>query len=94
MRSEIGIAIVNVYIIFGMIIRIMDIIIFIDSFQNIVMLVQEVIGDVLAYFSFLILWVVVFAFFYQVLGTSIGEKHNNTGSAILGYISGAWDIST
>ena len=40
MRLEIVVSVVNCYIIFGMIIKIMDIIIFIDAFQNIVSLVQ------------------------------------------------------
>ena len=57
------------------------------------MLVQEVIGDVLAYFSFLILWVVIFAFFYQALGINMGGN-NNGGTALMAYLSGAWDVST
>ena len=94
MRSEIVLSIVNCYIIFGMIIKIMDIIIFIDAFQNIVMLVQEVIGDVVAYFFFLILWVIIFAFFYQALGINVGDLSDGKKSNIMGYISGAWAVST
>ena len=85
---------VNVYIIFGMIIKIMDIIIFIDSFQNIVNLVQEVIGDVFAYFSFLVLWVGIFAFFYQALGIKVGSDVDISKEPILEYLRGAWDVST
>ena len=96
MKNEIAISCINVFIIFGMIIKIMDIIIFIDSFQNIVILVQEVIGDVVAYFSFLLLWVGIFAFFYQALGIKVGgaDKIEVGSEGIMEYLSGAWDVST
>jgi len=59
------------------------------------MLVQEVIGDVYVYFLFLILWVVIFAFFYQALGINLGDSSTDgEGGGILGYLSGAWDVST
>jgi hypothetical protein len=60
-------------ILFGMIIRLMDIIKFTETFSYIVALVYEVIGDVKAYFSFLVLWVVIYALFYQALGINVVE---------------------
>ena len=64
MKLEVLLSATNVVIIFGMIIKLMDIIIVMDTFQNIVMLVKEVIQDVTYYFVFLILWVLIFALFY------------------------------
>ena len=57
--------------------------------MNFVPLVQTVLHDVLAYFFFLILWVIIFAFFYQVL--SVGKESNK--KAFL-YLSDSWSMST
>ena len=57
------------------------------------MLVREVVGDVIVYFSFIGLWVLIFALFYQALGIDSIVATNRGNGALLGYISGAWDIS-
>ena len=74
-----------------MIAKIMDIIIFMDTFQNIVMLVVDVVKEVSAFFAFLILWVIIFALFYQSLGINVtGGIKTNT---ITSYLKSSWDIS-
>ena len=72
-----------------MIIKIMDIIKFTNTFQNFVKLVGQVLLDVIAYFSFLILWVLVFAFFYQSLGVGIRNE-----MSIFNYLADSWKMST
>jgi hypothetical protein len=66
---------------------------FIDAFQNIVMLIQKVFSDVLAYFSFLVSWVLIFAFVYQALGITIKDS-DNQDNTIMEYLAGAWTLST
>ena len=90
MRNEIQISMVTLFIIFGMVVKIMEIIIFIDTFQYILMLVQEVIRDVTFYFSFILLWVFIFALFYQALGINAGIDRNRGHGALFGYISASW----
>jgi len=52
-------------------------------------LVGQVLIDVMAYFFFLILWVLIFAFFYQSLGVGIGQN-----MTIFAYLSDSWEMST
>jgi len=43
----------------------------------------------MAYFFFLILWVLIFAFFYQSLGVGIGQN-----MTIIEYLGDSWEMST
>ena len=58
-------------------------------FQNFVKLVGHVIVDVSAYIFFLVLWVLIFAFFYQALGVGKGK-----GLTIFDYLGDSWTMST
>ena len=62
--EEVFVSISSVIILFGMIIRLMDMIKFTETFSYIVKLVYDVVGDVKSYFSFLVLWIFIFALFY------------------------------
>ena len=57
------------------------------------MLVLEVVKDVFAYFIFLILWVFIFAFFYQSLGINVGSSADSKDNTITNYLTGSWEIS-
>ena len=57
--------------------------------MNFVPLVFQVIYDVIAYLTFLILWILVFALFYQVLGVGYEEDFSR-----ISYFSHAWLMST
>ena len=52
-------------------------------------LVGHVIIDVAAYIFFLVLWVLIFAFFYQALGVGKGKGLN-----IFDYLGDSWTMST
>ena len=52
-------------------------------------LVGHVIIDVAAYIFFLVLWVLIFAFFYQALGVGKGQ-----GLTIFDYLGDSWTMST
>lgn len=88
-QKETILALVHFYIILGMIFKIMDIIQYTSLFQNFVKLVAHVIVDVSAYLFFLILWVLIFAFFYQALGVGKGQD-----LSIFDYLSDSWTMST
>jgi len=46
----------------------MELIQYLKIFSQIVLLVMDVVSDVKNYFIFLVLWIFMFAFFYQALG--------------------------
>ena len=75
----------------------MDIIRYLDTFSYIVQLVSVVIIEVKNYFLFLILWVIMFAFFYQAVGVIDGESgdaSSNPNHNIFKYVSTSWKMST
>ena len=47
---------------------------FMKRFMNFVPLVYRVLKDVMAYFFFLVMWVAIFALFYQTLAVGYGRQ--------------------